>query len=730
MKILLLTDRLESGGAETHMIQLARGLSEMGCEITLVSCGGRSADALQQLGFRHIRLPLNTRNPVRWILARRHLVALCRREKFDVLHAHARIPALLLRGMERYGCSVVVTAHAHFSTSPLLRRVCYWGRHTIAISEDLRTYLMREYRVPSERITVIANGIDCTQFSPHPHPSDRDGCHILFASRLDRDCSLGAELLLRIAPALLRQFPSTRIGIAGGGDAYLHIEELAKEANRMIGEEVVTMYGHVDDMASLLKDQDIFIGVSRAAMEASACGCAVILCGNEGYLGVLNEERLGEASLSNLCCRDCRAADTYRLQSDLVFLLSEPSARIKIAAHARSGVLLRFGTERMCRETLSLYHRARKIPTCRTVVIGGYFGCHNLGDDAILQGFLEGVHAISPDVRILALTGAAHKDSRRFGIRCINRRNPLSILLAMLRADAFLCGGGSLLQNATSNRSLSYYLHLLTLARLCGAKPLLYAAGIGPIFGARAREKSANVLKKCTYLSLRDPDSLRLAASLGVDRARLHLGADAACLIPPPPATRADALFRMHAIPDRARVLCIILRGGRTTTDERRITVAAARMLCRRYALVPVLPIMDEKNDAPAAEEGAEILGGTVIRFAEAREAIALLSKATLVLTMRLHGQILATVAGTSAIGIPTDSADEKILSFSRIAGQLAVPRDTLTVANLVRTAELALDESHAMHAIYPNTVADLRKKAKKDLENITAMIYNIGSTT
>ena len=109
--------------------------------------------------------------------------------------------------------------------------------------------------------------------------------------------------------------------------------------------------------------------------------------------------------------------------------------------------------------------------------------------------------------------------------------------------------------------------------------------------------------------------------------------------------------------------------------------------------------------------------------------AVALFSSVALVITMRLHGQILATLSGTSAIGIASDSTSEKILSFSKITGQKSIPRDALTVANLVQSAESALAESASMQPIYLDTTADLRKKAKKDLENIIAMIYNIDST-
>ncbi|MBQ8309573.1 MAG: glycosyltransferase [Clostridia bacterium] len=732
MKILLLTDRLETGGAETHIAQLATGLRRMGVDITLLSSGGNTADMLEAQGFRHIRFPIHTHNPLRWLLLRRDLIRLQRREKFDILHAHARIPALLLRGFSHRDCAVAVTVHARFSITPLLRRMCYWGERTVAVSEDLRTYVTHEYRVPAERVRVIPNGIDCTCFCPNAprsvFPQEPRTLRILFASRLDRDCSLGAELLLRIAPSLLRRFPDVRIGIAGGGSDFSRIATLAAETNRIIGTDAVTLYGQVKDMASLLREQDIFIGVSRAAMEASACGCAVILCGNEGYLGVLNGDTMRQAALSNFCCRDAHAADIYCLQNDLVFLLSRPDLRAQYAADARAELLTRFGAERMCRETLMLYHRMLKKSPVRTLLIGGYFGCRNLGDDAILSGFLEGMHTIAPDIRIIALTGKPRRDAKHFDIPCVNRRNPIKVAHAMLRADVFLCGGGSLLQNSTSNRSLSYYLHLIGLAKRLGAHPMLYAAGIGPLYGERARRRTAKALATCTYISLRDLNSMLAVEALGVDRAKLHLGADPALLMPLPPISRKHAQLQGLALPETARYLCVILKGGTSSIDTRRIIIAAARMLCRRHGLRPLFPILDRAHDTDAARDAAKQLHGRVVTFAEPADATALFTGAALVITMRLHAMILSTAASTPAIGIPADPADEKILSFANPAGQPAIRREDLSVAHLVEKAERVLTENSTLRPFFESCTSDLRKKAKKDLENITAMIYNINS--
>ncbi len=728
MKILMLTDRMDMGGAETHIALLSRGLCEMGNDVTVLSQGGRMADELESHGIRQLRLPIATHNPFLWLRLRRELKLLVKREHYDILHAHARIPAFLMRGLKKYGCAEIVTVHARFKSSPLLRRLCHWGAHTVAVSEDLRAYVCATYSIPAEQVHVIANGIDCNRFTPQKSCFPTDGQHvtrILFASRLDRDCARGARLLCHVAPALCRRFPTLQIGIAGGGSAREQIRSLAADANSVIGREAITLFGTVSDMSALLQQQDIFVGVSRAAMEAAACGCAVLLCGDEGYLGCLNASNAQDAALSNFCCRDCPSADAEQLERDLLFLLEHPAERARYAAEAREVILGRFDSARMCRRILTLYHRALPPTGRKMITVGGYFGCGNVGDDLILQGLLSALRDAMPALRITALTGRSRAASRRFGIPCRARKNPLSVMAAFLRSDAFLCGGGSLLQNATSNRSLAYYLHLLRASRICGARTVLYAAGLGPLRGGRARRRTAKTLSRCRYISLRDPASFHFAQTLGIDRALLHASADPALLLPPPPDTRAPFLLRELGIAAHNRFFCVILKGGRATIDADRMTAAAVRMICKRHALTPIFLVFDRRCDLHATRVGAEILKAPVLPMREGTDAMAILSRAQFSVTMRLHAMILSSAVATPSLGVCTDPHDKKIPAFAAQSAQRALTRNELSVGALVEQMEELLQSRDSVRPILRDAVADLRKKAKKDLENILSMLYN-----
>ena len=111
-------------------------------------------------------------------------------------------------------------------------------------------------------------------------------------------------------------------------------EGRANEKSRArVGRDVIKMLGGVDDMASVYREHRIFVGASRAAMEAAACGCAVVLCGNEGRGGILTLERL-LCDVDNLCSRGECLPDAAWLERELRWLLTNDR---RAALHAELG---------------------------------------------------------------------------------------------------------------------------------------------------------------------------------------------------------------------------------------------------------------------------------------------------------------------------------------------------------------------------------------------------------
>ena len=369
MKILLLADRMESGGAETHIETLAEGFLQAGHCVGLLSRGGKIADRLAGEGVICRNIPAVGQNPLALLRASAILREEQAKNGYEILHAHTRTSAFLLRGIcnpyMRKSPVFVATAHAKFAPSGIKRRLSYWGEQTIAVSEDLRADLIDRYRLPGECVTVVPNGIDERRFFPLPNTAGKGApvC-ILFVSRLEPDCSLGAELLCRaaarLAPLAGGDLPPFFVVLAGGGSRFSAIAALAGRVNLALGAPLVRVVKPQSpaDLIALYRRADLFVGVSRAAMEAAFCGCAVLLCGNEGYGGLLTPKRLDLAA-GNFCCRGLPAATVESLTADLAALLRSPALRQTAAEWTGAWLRRDFSAAGMCRATEEVYRRAR-----------------------------------------------------------------------------------------------------------------------------------------------------------------------------------------------------------------------------------------------------------------------------------------------------------------------------------------------------------------------------------
>ena len=147
-----------------------------------------------------------------------------------------------------------------------------------------------------------------------------------------------------------------------------------------------------------------------------------------------------------------------------------------------------------------------------SMLLCGYYGEHNLGDDALLQVLLQEL----PRCERLLITASDKEAVQQLApsAAVINRRSLKATLYAALRTDVLVFGGGSLLQDSTSLKSLIYYLALIAVSRLRGGRVLLWGQGLGPLRRSISRTLVRCVLPLCTAISWRDDDSMKLGRRL------------------------------------------------------------------------------------------------------------------------------------------------------------------------------------------------------------------------
>ncbi len=156
----------------------------------------------------------------------------------------------------------------------------------------------------------------------------------------------------------------------------------------------------------------------------------------------------------------------------------------------------------------------------------GYYGFFNSGDDAILHAVCQDIKAQDKNNTITVMSKNPESTKEEYGVNAIDRFKLLEVIKEIREADVVIFGGGSLLQNVTSNRSLQYYLLVMRLATFFRKKTMLYANGVGPIVDEKNQKTTAKVLNKLTKITVRDPESEKFLYNIGVKSEKVTLTAD------------------------------------------------------------------------------------------------------------------------------------------------------------------------------------------------------------
>ena len=664
-KILMALMGLEIGGAETHVVELSKELRRMGYDIAVVSNGGVYVAELEEAGIRHYEAPMHRRNVrlmLKSLLRLRRIIA---REKPDVVHAHARIPAFLCGLLKPVmGFPFVTSAHWVFEVNAPLRLLTNWGQRTVAVSEDIKTYLRESYGVPGEHVTVTINSIDTEKFSPSVSGRrvlkelglDPDKPVVSYVSRMDESRALVARQLVEIAPRLRRAVPDLQFLIAGGGDVYDEILAKAEAVNAAEGCRCIAMPGARTDINEIAAAGDVFVGVSRSALEAMAAAKPVIVAGNEGYIGLFTKDKLELARESNFCCRGCPMSTCELLEADLLHALAlSREEKDALGAYGREVIGEYYSVRRMASDCVSVY---KQVWRRKSVVLSGYYGFRNLGDDAILDAIARQVRSMSDPPRLTVLSNAPQETKNEYGVDAVYRFSPLAVYRAIRKCDYFISGGGSLLQDETSAKSLLYYVSLIRAAQLHRKPVMIFANGIGPIRRTSGQRMVRNCLNKAGSITLREDSSYQALRDIGVTNPNIRVTADPVFLIDGIPEAEARALLAKSGAAEGARRLIgVSLRPARGLEEH----LDALARFCDGIAAQPgaglVFLDMQDPWDGQISRRVEEKMSARACRFASrsAPEMMGVIRCMDAVVSMRLHTLIFSAKQRVPLLGIVYD---------------------------------------------------------------------------
>ncbi len=722
-KILMALMGLEIGGAETHVVELSRALKQKGYEIVIVSNGGVYEKELTDEGIRCYRAPLHRRSISDMLRSLRILRRVIQKEKPDMVHAHARIPAFLCGILQKQmHFPFVTTAHWVFYVNRALRLMTNWGDRTVAVSDDIRDYLKENYDIPNEHVTVTINGIDTEKFSPSVSGEAvrtefglaLDRPTVSYVSRMDESRALVARHLIEIAPRLREAMPGVQILIAGGGDVFDELFAKAEEINRKAGERFVVMTGARTDINQIVAAGDVFVGVSRAALEAMAAEKAVVVAGNEGYIGIFDEDKLALAQENNFCCRGCAESTPDRLYDDLTDLLCKRTKeqRDQLGKYGREVIMQYYSVDRMAQDCEKAYREAWELHT--DILLSGYYGYRNLGDDAILLQLCEKVKQNMPLARLTVLSKNPGETKKVCKCNAVFRFSPCAVFRALRSCTVLISGGGSLLQDRTSTRSFRYYSYLICKAKKLGKKVIFYANGIGPVSKESNRKKVRNICEAADCITLRDADSLEELRKLEVKNENIRVTADPIYAMQGGDWEEGIALLQAHGVPTEKPIIGVSVRVAKGMETDYRAFASLCDCLCQKATVVFL--VMQQGADARVAETIGSMMQSSSYMLATPyapQEMMTMIGCMDAVISTRLHGLIFAACETVPMLGVVYDPKVEACLKALQMPsiGNL----DGIDAQKAEEATENLLTQHDAYRAKLQESVKNLREKAREN---------------
>ena len=686
MKVIHLISGGDSGGAKTHVLSLLQNLNKTITVQLVCFRDGPFAEEARSLG-----IPTEIMEGNNIPRLRRKLAAYIRNGGFELIHCHgsrANMVGALLRGTT--GLPVVSTVHSDYRLDymgrPLSRltfgNINAWSlRHLdyrIGVS-DAMVDLLISRGFPADRFYTIYNGID---FTPPPPQGDRlaylrglgvdadeDSVVVGIAARLNpvKDMST----LVRGFAAAYQSCSRLRLVIAGDGPEREKLGALAQELG--VADQVtfagwisggMDAFYHALDINALTSLSETF---PYALTEGARFHLATVATAVGGIPYLIDNDVNGYL---------VQPGDWESLGRHLADLGRDDALRRHLGEKLYEKASSKFSIQKTVDTQLHIYReilrRHHRTPRDRDgVVICGAYGRGNAGDDAILEAILQEMRSIDPDMPVTVLSKDPKSTRLSYRVRSLSRTSIPAWHRAMRRSALYINGGGSLIQDVTSRRSLWFYLYNIRSAKRCGCKVQMYGCGIGPVTRENHRKLAAQVLNRYVdTITLREPDSREELTAMGVTQPEILLTADPALTLHRAEDDQTDSVLLRAGIPPQGRYLCFALRQWRGYPEKAPLFGQAARYAYETYGLTPVFLAVEKRMDPAAARLAAQDLDIPHYFLDDAGRAgtiIGALSRMEAVVSMRLHALIFAAGQGIPLAGVVYDP---KVSAFLRYTGQ------------------------------------------------------------
>ena len=352
------------------------------------------------------------------------------------------------------------------------------------------------------------------------------------------------------------------------------------------------------------------------------------------------------------------------------------------------------------------------------IVISGYYGFGNAGDEAMLAAMIEAFEDLDPKIKLTVMSGDPEDTRRRHGVAAVHRMNYAGMARVLARSDLLISGGGSLLQDVTSNRSLYYYLSVVWMAKKLGKPVMLYAQGIGPVRGALAKAMMRRVGNRVDLITVRDEGSRDELHYLQITKPPVHVTADPVLALHPVDKEIGRLILRKNGLEGAAPLVGFFVREWRDWLHYKRVLAQTAdRLIAEMGARVVFIPMQSPDDVAAARKITKQMKQQAVVLQEEytTAELLSLVGNLDLLIAVRLHALIFSAVMRTPLIGISYDPKIDRFLETlgDRNAGTL----QNVTVEGLMAKVEALGLTGKSNRKDWEEPISGLRAKAFRNAE-------------
>jgi len=685
MKILLFAAGGDIGGGKTHILSLAKELSSE-CRLRLVCFQeGVMAKEGKALGLDVVTVDKEKG----YLFSIKEAIRQYDEFQPDIIHCHgAKANAMGIIVKKKRKIPVITTVHSDpkldymgsFKRRYTFGVINNWAlKHMdyyVAVAQSLKEILV-ERGFNKEKIFTVCNAMDFSKAPKEPKALKdiQEPVVVGIAARLNPVKDI--KTLLKAFAIAYAKDRRLRLSIAGTGEEGEKLKQLAKELKI---DKVTSFEGWISDIKAYFEKIDINVlcslseGFPYSLLEGAYKHCPAI-CSNVGGISSLIID--GKTGLL------FQPKDEKTLAAHILKLSENPRLRQNLAENLFQKAISDFSLERMKKDQQAIYQALIKKHPKNCIICGAY-GKGNEGDEAILTSILKELRSINNDMPIWVMSRNPRQTEEKYEVNSLYIFNVIKYCKLLRNSCLFVNGGGSLMQDITSSRSLYFYLFTLWAAKKRKCKVLMYGCGIGPLKRSFNRKIASKVLNKTAdIITLRDSGSEKLLKEIGVDKPITLLSADPVINMLPASKEEVDAAFFNEGINESLPMIGFCLREWKSFTNLDAIA-KSAEYAYKKFGLIPVFYPIESPKDIAIGEKISNMLSIPSYCCSKAHTpsvTIGMLGRMKVICAMRLHALIFAVAGNTPVIGL---SYDLKVENFLKDIGREKV---CLNIENFTNAA-------------------------------------------